>query len=246
MISAVADFANPLFQKHLVAGLDPRKHNSNVTLSRGVGDLSHSGERPTFGRDFDSQLGSSREGFTCGHTASIQTQVRGPALKLKLRLQVHQFHAGNKGIAASSWTFNMNLYRSLNFVSHTFIVRNDPRDSGDSFYTVVELFSCGGSFAITSARLRLQPDYVCSLRSLCTLNYLEFDGFPFVQRSESVACDCGVMNKHIWSVVAPDETVPLGVVEPLNLTSHTSSSPGTAFFGIRGDLIMPSAVPYSK
>jgi len=161
--SAVADFANLLFQKHLVAGLDPRKHNSNVTLSRGVGDLSHSGERPTFGRDFDSQLGSSREGFTCGHTASIQTQVRGPALKLKLRLQVHKFHADNKGIAASPWTFNVNLYRSLNFVSHTFIVRNDPRDSGDSFYTVVELFSCGGSFAITSARLRLQPDYVCSL-----------------------------------------------------------------------------------
>jgi len=161
-------------------------------------------------------------------------------------LEVNQFYAGNKSIAASPWTFGMNLHRSLGFVGHTIIVRNDPRDSGDSFYTVVELFSCGGSFAITSARLRLQPDYVCSLRSLCTLNYLEFDGFPFVQRSESVACDCGVMNKHIWSVVTPDETVPLGVVEPLNLTSHTSSSPGTAFFGIRGDLIMPSAVPYSK
>ena len=106
--------------------------------------------------------------------------------------------------------------------------------------------SCGGSFAITSARLRLQPDYVCSLRSLCTLNYLEFDGFPFVQRSESIACDCRVMNKHIWSVVTSDETVPLGVVEPLNLTSHTSSSPGIAFFGIRGDVIMPLRFPYSK
>src|SRR5712672_4826864 len=91
-------------------------------------------------------------------------------------------------------------------------------------------------------RLRLQPDYVCSLRSLCTLNYLEFDGFPFVQRSESIACDCGVMNKHIWSVVTPDETVPLGVVEPLNLTSHHPLR-GIVFFGIRGDLIMPSAVP---
>src|SRR5712672_360817 len=129
LFSAVAEFANPLFQNHLVARLDPRKHNSNVTRSRRVGDLSHSGERPAFGRDFDSQLGSSRERFTSGHTASIQTQVRGPALKLKLRLQVCQFHMGNKSIAASPWTFGMNLHRTLNFVSHTFIVRNDSRNN---------------------------------------------------------------------------------------------------------------------
>jgi hypothetical protein len=35
--STVAEFANPLFQDHLVIRLDPRKYNSNVTLSRGVG-----------------------------------------------------------------------------------------------------------------------------------------------------------------------------------------------------------------
>jgi len=48
------------------------------------------------------------------------------------------------------------------------------------------------------------------------LNYLEFNRISFIQRSESIACDCRVMNKHIWSVITPDETVPLRIIEPLD------------------------------
>jgi hypothetical protein len=48
IVSAVAEFANPCFQNHLVTWIDPRKYNSHVAVSRGIGDLADSRERPTF------------------------------------------------------------------------------------------------------------------------------------------------------------------------------------------------------
>src|SRR6266404_2099785 len=65
---------------------------------------------------------------------------RGPALKLKLRLEVNQFYAGNERIAASPWTFGMN-HLILEPVPHIFIFRKDWRNSSVISNVVVELFS---------------------------------------------------------------------------------------------------------
>ena len=93
---AVAQLTNPLFQNHLVIWLDPRKDNSHVTVSRGIGHLAESRKRTAFARNSHFQFGSSGKGLASAHAAAIQTQIgdtllrRGRALPSSLPARLGQ------------------------------------------------------------------------------------------------------------------------------------------------------------
>src|SRR5215510_2829333 len=64
------------------------------------------------------------------------------------------------------------------------------------------------------------------LRTLRAVDDLELDRLAFFERPEAVATDRGVMHEHVTASLAFDESVTLGVVEPLDLAcdAHRSSS----------------------
>jgi len=51
--------------------------------------------------------------------------------------------------------------------------------------------------------------YVGCLWTLWALNDLKLDQVSFLQRTVAVANDCGIVNKNIRTVVAPNEAVAL-------------------------------------
>jgi hypothetical protein len=110
----------------LVILLYPRKNNPHVPVSGGISNLTERRERSAVARDSDPQFSSSREGFAGGYATAIQAKIGDSLLKAKVRLKVNEFDAGHKRITACPWTFN--LYRILDFLGHTFIVRNDSRN----------------------------------------------------------------------------------------------------------------------
>jgi hypothetical protein len=59
-------------------------------------------------------------------------------------------------------------------------------------------------------------DNVLSLRSFVALDNGEFDTLSFLEGAIALRADRAEVNKHVVPVVAGDETVPLGVVEPLD------------------------------
>src|SRR5687767_9185229 len=67
---------------------------------------------------------------------------------------------------------------------------------------------------------------VAGLRALRSVNDLELHCLTFLERPESIALNGRVVHEDIAASVALDETVPLGVVEPLDLAcdAHRSSS----------------------
>jgi len=74
-----------------------------------------------------------------------------------------------------------------------------------------------------SARIKITPDHICSLRPLWTLDNFEFDRVPFVEGFVSLAYDCRVMDKYIWTVLASNEAVAFRVIEPFDLALHYRS-----------------------
>src|ERR1043166_9156527 len=62
------------------------------------------------------------------------------------------------------------------------------------------------------------------LRTLWTVNDLEFDRLALFQGQEAVATDRGVMDKDVAAALPFNETVALGVVEPLDLTCNAHRS----------------------
>jgi hypothetical protein len=60
-------------------------------------------------------------------------------------------------------------------------------------------------------------DRVC-LRPLLTLNDVEFDVVPFFERLVAFQLNRGVMDEYIGPVITSNESVALGVIEPLHLT----------------------------
>src|ERR1700730_6194567 len=77
---------------------------------------------------------------------------------------------------------------------------------------------------IMRRRIQRTPSHICSLRSFRTLDNFEFNGVPFVQGFVSLAYDCRVMDKDIWTVIAPDEAVAFRVIEPLDRAFHHSTA----------------------
>lgn len=56
------------------------------------------------------------------------------------------------------------------------------------------------------------------LRPFFAVDDLELDVVTFLEALIAFAGDSGIMNEHIGAVFAADESVPLGVVKPLDLT----------------------------
>jgi hypothetical protein len=71
---------------------------------------------------------------------------------------------------------------------------------------------------------------VCSLRPLLPFGDFKFDRIPFLQAFIPLGSNCAVVNKNIGAILAPDEPVPLRVVEPFDRTFQTFhlSSPRSA------------------
>jgi hypothetical protein len=67
---------------------------------------------------------------------------------------------------------------------------------------------------------------VARLGALGAVDDLEFDRLPFFERPEAGALDCRVMHEDVATAFALDESITLGVVEPLDLAcnAHRSSS----------------------
>src|ERR1041385_5036937 len=67
---------------------------------------------------------------------------------------------------------------------------------------------------------------VAGLRALGAVNDLELHRLAFLERAEAVALNGRVVHEDVAASVTLDETVTLGVVEPLDLAcdTHRSSS----------------------
>src|SRR5207249_2426121 len=59
------------------------------------------------------------------------------------------------------------------------------------------------------------------LRTLRAVDNLEFDRLTLFQGPEAVATDCGIVHENVAATLPFNETVALGVVEPLDLTCDT-------------------------
>src|SRR5262245_36125519 len=66
---------------------------------------------------------------------------------------------------------------------------------------------------------------VAGLRSLRTVDDLEFDLLAFLERPEPRALDRGEVNEHVVPAFAFDESIALGVVKPLDLAGDAHSLP---------------------
>jgi hypothetical protein len=64
------------------------------------------------------------------------------------------------------------------------------------------------------------------LRTLRAVYDLELDRLALFKGPEAVATDCGVVHEHVAATLALNESITLGVVEPLDLAcdTHRSSS----------------------
>ncbi len=62
----------------------------------------------------------------------------------------------------------------------------------------------------------LLPGDRIGLRALLTIDDVEFDLVPFLQRLVTVHLNCRIMNENVRSILTADESEPLGVVEPLD------------------------------
>ena len=67
-----------------------------------------------------------------------------------------------------------------------------------------------------------QANHCIGLRSFLSLNNVEFDIIAFFQGFISVQLNRRVMDENIWPVFTSDESVALGIVEPLDLTFELS------------------------
>ena len=62
-----------------------------------------------------------------------------------------------------------------------------------------------------------QPDNCVRLRAFLSLDDVEFHVIALFQCFVTIQLDCRVVNENIWPVITSDESVALGVVEPLHL-----------------------------
>ena len=61
---------------------------------------------------------------------------------------------------------------------------------------------------------------VCCLRTLGPLNNFKFHGIAFLECSITIAGYGRIVHEHIRAIIAPYETVALGIIEPFHCTLH--------------------------
>jgi len=66
---------------------------------------------------------------------------------------------------------------------------------------------------------------VSGLRAFGALHNLKLDWISFLQCPIAVACDCGVVDKDVGTIVAPDEPISFRIIEPLYGSSHRDPLP---------------------
>ena len=66
------------------------------------------------------------------------------------------------------------------------------------------------------------PDYRIRLGAFLPLDDVEFHIIAFFQSLVAIQLNCRVVNENIWPVVASDESVALGVIEPLHFAFELS------------------------
>ena len=77
--------------------------------------------------------------------------------------------------------------------------------------------------------------WLCHVRCLGafrSLDNLELYRVSFLQGAVAIPYDCGIMNKNVWTIFAPDEAVPFRVIKPFYGSLHVSTPPD-------GDLDVP-------
>ena len=73
---------------------------------------------------------------------------------------------------------------------------------------------------IMRRRIESTPSHICSLRSFRTLDNFEFNLVPFILGLIALAYDCRVVDKYIWTIIAPDEAVAFRIMELLDYALH--------------------------
>src|SRR5579863_8071996 len=63
-----------------------------------------------------------------------------------------------------------------------------------------------------------QTDHSIRLRSFLSLDDVELHIIALFERFVSIQLNRRVVNEYVWPVFTPDESVALGIVEPLDLT----------------------------
>ncbi len=74
-------------------------------------------------------------------------------------------------------------------------------------------------------------DHITSLGSFTTLDNLECNGVPFIQGFVSLAYDSRVVDKYIWTVIAPDEAVAFRMIKPFDGFTAPAQSCGSILDG---------------
>jgi hypothetical protein len=83
-----------------------------------------------------------------------------------------------------------------------------------------------------------EADYGIRLRALLALHNIELDFVAFFKCLVSVQLNRRIVNEYIRSVIASDESVALGVVEPLNLSFVLSHRFPPSFLEYRRVLVI--------
>ena len=63
-----------------------------------------------------------------------------------------------------------------------------------------------------------EPEYSIGLWTLLTLDDVKLNIIALFQSFVPIQLNCRIVDEYVWPVFTPDESVALGVVEPLNLT----------------------------
>ena len=79
-----------------------------------------------------------------------------------------------------------------------------------------QLKEAAGAASKSEDKIRLDRGHVLRLPSLGSFNDVELDRLSFFQAAEALILDGGVVDENVFSVLAADEAVTFGVVEPLH------------------------------
>ena len=63
------------------------------------------------------------------------------------------------------------------------------------------------------------------LGTLRSLDDFKLDRISFLQSAIAVTYDCGIVDKNIRAIIAPDEAIALRIVEPFYSSSHRDCPP---------------------
>ena len=78
--------------------------------------------------------------------------------------------------------------------------------------------------ALLKLGVKLHLDHFFSLRSFRSLRNLEFDFLSLFKGLETITLNCAVVNEDVRRARLLDETIALGIVEPLDLTGYSRHS----------------------